>query len=244
MTVTSTRTIQCNKCGASVEVGWQEDLTPEIMRFQKVTAGLVACDACIETYEKQLQSDSKHERLMDIMAAELVTAKVLECRNMRFIEDGQFDGWDFKESFVLYGYVKHGKTSLARKLLYRAYEAGYSIGETTGAELASIGGSFDRVDKVRFNALMGADVLLIDDLDKAAWTRHNLSGFWNMMNSRENVSTIITTNYSPEECKHSLESRSDNASLIRAAFSRLTPRRDIHMTTDNAKWSQGQKTGN
>ena len=243
MTVTRMRTIQCNKCGVSVEVEWQDNLTPEIKRFQDVTSGWVACDPCIEKYERQRELDSKHERLLDMITSEIVTDKLLECRHMRFFEDDQFTNWDFQESFVLYGYSGRGKVALAHKLLYRAYAAGYSIGETTGAELALIGGSFDRVDRVRFNSLMGVDVLFIDALDKAAWTRHNLSGFWNMMNSRENLSTIITTNSSPTECSRSLEVRSSDAVQVRAAFSRLSPRRDIHMTVNNRERAAGKQEG-
>lgn len=237
MNNTVMKTIQCNKCGADIEVEWQDGLTPETMRFQNVTSGWVACDPCIAKREARNKSDAKHEHLMRTIGSELVTNNILECRNMRFFEDEQLHDWDFQVSFVLHGYIRRGKTSLARKLLHRAFQAGYAIGETTGAELALLGTSFDRTDRVRFNALMDVEVLLIDDLDKAAWTRHNLSGFWNMMNARENVSTIITTNSSPAQCQQSLEARSDNATLIRAAFSRLTPRSDIHMTTDNRKWA-------
>ena len=237
MNNTVMKTIPCNKCGADIEVEWQDGLTPEMMRFQNVTSGWVACDPCIAKWEARNKSDAKHEHLMQTIESELVTDKILECRNMRFFEDEQLHDWDFQVSFVLHGYVRRGKTSLARKLLHRAFVAGYTIGETTGAELALLGTSFDRTDRVRFNTLMGVEVLLIDDLDKAAWTRHNLSGFWNMMNARESVSTIITTNSSPAQCQQSLEARSDNGQLIRAAFSRLTPRSDIHMTTDNRKWA-------
>ena len=239
-----TKTIPCNKCGTDIDVEWQTDATPELERFQDVTSGWVACAECIEKNEQKRDTDLRHERLMDAISSAIVTDKILACGKMLFAEDSQLTDWDFIESFVLYGQIRRGKTSLARKLLYRAFNDGYSIGETTGSELALIGTSFDRADRVRFADLMAVDVLLIDDLDKAPWTKHNLSGFWNMMNAREAVSTIITTNYSPDTCQQSLEARSDNASLVKAGFSRLNPRRDIHMTTDNAKWSQGQKTGN
>lgn len=241
---------KCSACGVTLEpIEIPDSCSPTIRGYAE--SG-IACDTCIESRDAQDAEDDRNARWTDALFFELMNARTPECAAMTFTEDTLLSDWDFlTESLFVHGPLQVGKTSLARKLLYRAFVAGYSVAETNGPELASIGASFDHVGQVRLKALSEVRVLLIDDIDKGSWNRHNLTGLWDVMNTRQFLATIVTTNFGQAECVRALEGRTDNPSLVRGAFERLRPCRVIAMANPyraaldeaRAAWEQRRQKG-
>lgn len=105
-----------------------------------------------------------------------------------------------KTFLYLYGPTRSGKTWTAWRILRRFCMEGYSIGFIDAAAIsaASFADSSAAIQEG-----MQADVLLLDDVDKAIMTQHFAQALFNIVNRRgaDRRATIITANVSPADFK-------------------------------------------
>lgn len=140
-----------------------------------------------------------------------------------------------EKNMYVWGSVGVGKTWLARAALRDCFVHGRSVAEVTARRLCKVSDTFREGDGL-FSAWKSVSVLLIDDLDKAAWTLERVDALWELLDARsgERKRTIVCANLGPVKmlevlkraCVHQGE---ENQSHGVAAMDRLKPVTKLEM---------------
>lgn len=208
----------CKRCGQKTEL----------------FVGKWYCDACIRVREKETGEDARRRLLAHLIGVDAVRRGTPETRfataDPAPAENEEAwtwaKGWDMKQNVYLFGPYGTGKTYLARCLLNRAFDmGGRRIAEVSARRLVKVAARFDE-GKGAFSLWAEADVLLLDDLDKARWTEDSLSTLWELLDTRANgcQRTVMTTNMAPVNLASYMRERvPQNSALVSATLDRVKP---------------------
>lgn len=113
--------------------------------------------------------------------------------------------WDVsnpKSWAIIYGHVGTGKTYLARCVLNKAMQQGLSAREIEAADLVQLNNTWsDNVKK--FNAILKADVFLIEEVGLVSWTKDALVALRRVVDAayknRKRGVVLMTSNLSADE---------------------------------------------
>lgn len=216
-------------------------------RETELFPGKSYCDECLEDIERKARERDIEMRRRDALAKARalgllapMTGVVCFANSLDFPPEHddvveQAQRWALKRdvNVYIYGSVGVGKSHLARCVMYDATQEGCTIGECSGNAIASC----SLYDTARIHAMAWPDVLLIDDIDKAAWNPSSLMILRDVLDIREQAGKrlIMTANADKAELIRILTRRAgDNASLVPAILDRLNTHQGrtltLHMT--------------
>ena len=212
------RTASCPHCGN---------------RDVEVLNGIVCCTAC-EDGVQEAWSRRQHRQLLATAIAEMKAAGLLTDDALRTkfktharIPEGNQPAWDKARTWAdgslnayIHGPFGTGKTTLAQCLLTSAIESIYYVGACKGYDIAGL----RRHDPEGIQRLSRPRVLLIDDLDKADWTRSAIANLFVLLDRRATKRTIVTANVSPDRLGlllNQMAGTTANESMVGAALDRL-----------------------
>lgn len=146
-----------------------------------------------------------------------------------------------EKNLYIYGAVGVGKTWMARACLREGFVSGRSVAEVTARRLCKVADTFREGDGL-FSAWKAVGVLLIDDLDKAAWSMDRVDALWEILDARSasRLRTVVCANLSPEKmldvlkraCVHHGE---ENQSHAVAAVDRLKPATKLELVGESQR---------
>lgn len=172
----------------------------EARRGDLIALGLLGRDSARWTFER---SEPGAETANAAAWAALRSAEALRC------------------NAYLFGACGTGKTVAGRCVLNRALDAGMTAAEVSGRAFLLLADRFDAA--ARLDRLYGADVLLLDDLDKGDFGRRAaLAALWELFDRRQGRATLVTANVAPKDLRQILTERAgENSSLALAALERF-----------------------
>jgi DNA replication protein DnaC len=223
----------CARCGQPVEHDGK------FVLLGKAREWPVVCDACVAKYEAEREMKQKAEAWRDLYRAGLVSRETAAMYSLPLLEltDSQNHALEqvTRAGVVTQGLWAHGpagcgKTALCRTLLVRCHIAGGDVAEVSARRLLRDG---DRAPL--WNRLLDADVLLVDDLDKAVWTEISASVWWEVTDRRADRPTLITANSSGSDFAKALTGAGLSDNWIRPALSRLMPIVGVKMTGEDLR---------
>jgi len=208
------------------------------------------CDSCAEKKNKELEREQLKAtcrmRYNELLRRGLVMEHFRDAsfsKSDKTIEAMNPEGWEMarnwlrNENLYIYGYIGTGKTFMALAALRKAFVAGLDVAETTARQFVKTSDLFRDSDNL-FNAWKHADVLLLDDIDKAHWNLDRIDALWELMNTRMSAGrrTIITGNVSLRDMAITMRERTGdkedglcNTSRADAAMDRLKPIKQIEL---------------
>tara|TARA_R110001592_G_scaffold4251_2_gene23824 strand:- start:1282 stop:1971 length:690 start_codon:yes stop_codon:yes gene_type:complete len=144
--------------------------------------------------------------------------------------------WDRSKNLWVFGPVGTGKSYLARCLLKRVCDSSFEdVGETNMRSLPAAYARFDKGGGV-IDRWKEAQVLLIDDLDKARWNENSIMALFDLLEDRHpdtrsgDRRTIVTSNVALPVLYESLQKVSpSNSSYVRGIFDRLNPCQTVEL---------------
>lgn len=208
------------------------------------------CDECAEKKNRELEREQLKAtcrmRYNDLLRRGLVIEHFRDAsfsKSDKAIEAMNPEGWEIarnwsrKENIYIHGQIGTGKTFMALAVLRKAFVAGLDVAETTARQFVKTTDLFKDSENL-FNAWKHADVLLLDDIDKARWNLDRIDALWELMNARMSAGrrTIITGNLSLRDIALIMRERSGdsdtntkNTSRADAAMDRLKPIKQIEL---------------
>lgn len=210
--------------------------------FLNSIAGL--CDACAVVRGKEIEREALQERCKarygELLNRGLVSAHFrdasfsrsnagIEALNPEAWVSGR--NWDRSQNLYIHGHIGTGKTYLALCVLRKAFVAGLSVAETTARQFVKISDLF-RDPTGLMDGWKHADVLLLDDFDKATWNLERIDGLWELLNARMSAGrrTILTGNATLRDIAITMRERTGdgqqgtmNTARADAALERLKP---------------------
>lgn len=208
------------------------------------------CDSCAEKKAKELEREQLKAtcriRYNDLLRRGLVMEHFRDAsfsKSDKAIESMNPEGWEMarnwlrNENLYIHGHIGTGKTFMALSVLRKAFVAGLDVAETTARQFVKTTDLFKDNDGL-FNAWKHADVLLLDDIDKAKWNLDRIDALWELMNTRMSAGrkTIITGNVSIRDMAIIMRERTGdgedgvrNTSRADAAMDRLKPIKQIEL---------------
>lgn len=129
-----------------------------------------------------------------------------------------------------HGEAGQGKTHIAKCTMERAKAAGKTAVLLTGQVFREIGESFDRQEE--FARYIYADIAVVDDADKCAWTMKAVEALWYFLDCRAKWKkhVIVTANVTPAGMLDILKAATGaNPSMAFATLDRLHPCRAFHI---------------
>ena len=169
-----------------------------------------------KTYSKKLIPESGKEQTFD--------------RSSSSIEGENIDQWTraraalpTEGTFWIYGPPGVGKTYLARCILNACLSRHRSAAEISAPDLShiEIAGS-----SARLKPYIGANILLVDDIDKPRWSAVSLGYLLKIFEARyeAGLCTVVTANSGASSTKQLMASgRLDNPSVLSAIYDRMKP---------------------
>lgn len=204
----------------------------------------VLCDPCAERRTLRMDAiqarEALHQRFRQLLRLELVTEDLQTCDWAQSRESitalnlaawCEVRGWYRvgEKNLFLYGSIGVGKTWAARACLREAFVRGKSIAEVTARRMCKIGEQFQE-GKHLMPAWKSAHVLLIDDIDKVAWTQERVDILWEVLDARTTSKkrTIVCSNLDSGPLLEALKAACThqgqrNESHALAAMDRLKP---------------------
>lgn len=222
----------CARCGQPVKHDGK------FLLFGEAREWPVACDACVAKYEAEREMKQKAEAWRDLYRAGLVSRETsaLYPGGLADLTPSQAHALEqvTRAGVVTQGLWAHGpagcgKTALCRTLLVRCHLGG-DVAEVSARRLLRDG---DRAPL--WERLLTADVLLVDDLDKAVWTEISASVWWEVTDRRADRPTLITANSSGSDFARTLTGAGLSDNWIRPALSRLMPIVGVKMTGEDLR---------
>lgn len=141
-------------------------------------------------------------------------------------------------NIYLQGDVGTGKSFLTECIMHKCRKLELSTLTLTGLDFCKIFGGSKFVKENPHEFLYTADVIAIDDVDKAPWYGNSLYELWQMLNDRrqKSKSTIFSTNFDEGTLlSYFQEFVKNNLTLPRAILDRLRPVMNIKMTGDSLR---------
>lgn len=129
-----------------------------------------------------------------------------------------------------HGDAGQGKTHIAKCTMERAKAAGKTAVLLTGQVFREIGESFDRQEA--FARYIYADLVVVDDIDKCAWTMKAVESLWYFLDCRSKWKkhVIVTANVTPAGMLEILKAATGaNPSMAFTTLDRLHPCRAFHI---------------
>jgi len=239
------RKVSCPDCDASFSVPVFGG------RFTFFNKQPVYCDDCVATKIQAQEKERKVQELQlrcneaieaDLLTEQFRTASFSE--SSKEIEAGNPEAWKSarkwtgRDNLYICGGVGTGKTFMALCALRWHFDAGRTVAEVTARRFTKV---IDRFDEGRgmLAAWKKADVLLLDDIDKAQWTLDRIDGLWDLLNARMSAGrrSILTGNVSlpalvtlMRENARNTNSSTISTARVDAALERLKPVTVIEMT--------------
>ena len=223
----------CARCGQPVASDGKVDFGGRVIQLS------VMCDRCADLQERERVESDRLEAWRDLYRAGLVSRETaaLYPHGLADLTDSQKHALEqvTRAGVVTQGLWAHGpagcgKTALCRTLLVRCHLAGGDVAEVSARRLLRDG---DR--SPLWNRLLDADVLLVDDLDKAVWTEISASVWWEVTDRRADRPTLITANSSGADFAKALTGAGLSDNWIRPALSRLMPIVGVRMTGEDLR---------
>jgi DNA replication protein DnaC len=206
----------------------------------------VLCDKCADLRERERVEADSAETWRALYRAGLVSRETaaLYPHGLADLTESQAHALEqvTRAGVVIQGLWAHGpagcgKTALCRTLLVRCHIAGGDVAEVSARRLLRDG---DR--NPLWERLLTADVLLVDDLDKAVWTEISASVWWEVTDRRADRPTLITANSSGADLAKTLTGAGLSDNWIRPALSRLMPIVGVKMTGEDLRKKDKEKT--
>lgn len=242
---------QCRQCGKEYRYEVDEFYSPEdwlkeleIMREKKPELlekflGMESyCDECVTRFANSKREQADRERVAKLrrdayglgclpeVAAHCTFAKSnreTEGRNVAYWLMAR--EWERHSKNVwITGDPGSGKTYLARCVANHFIDLGMTAHEVSGLELANHVRSFQWLENVK--PMIRARLLIIDDIDKANWSKEQLDILWHVLDKRlgGGKRLIVTANVMPEHFRESLErNRPENKAVASPIFRRMLP---------------------
>lgn len=202
----------------------------------------VYCDACVDTRLRAEEREARRVRLRNrferLVRRGWVGPEVRETafRNSNvLVEALNPEAWDKARKWrglrnlYVHGPTGVGKSYLARCCLNWAFQQGLSVAEVSGRRFAKVSDTFAE-GRGLFHAWKEAGVLLLDDVDKAAWTGDRIGALWELLDARNarRRRTLVTGNVSPSELvelmrEHVAGRGLCNDAMVEATLERLRP---------------------
>lgn len=241
----------CRQCGKPQRYQIDEFCSPEQwlqnlevlreenpVRYEQIVSMESYCDACMAEMVQKNRAQADQERAAKIrrdaygkgLVPEIAVHATFE-KSDRAIESRhsaywlQAREWHARdENAWITGYSGSGKTYMARCIVNRFFDHGLTCAEISGLELASMVRRFDWLETIK--PYIVPRLLLIDDIDKALWSKEQLEILWHLLDKRlgRGRRLIVTANVSPEHFRESLErNRPENKSIAGTIFRRMLP---------------------
>lgn len=228
----NTRITRCVRCGIQVSA---PVLTDSAAGLNNVP---VTCNACAE----RLDTEWKEKELMEkigIQRSRYIELGVLQPETLRCTFDSSNPAAEEENVGVwrrlrvpevlatnhfLFGPTGVGKTYAARCVLNATMARGKTAAEMSARRFLLLASQYGKEAQLR--ALHRADVLLLDDIDKADFGRRDtLQALWELFDQRQSQCTIITANVAPKDLKVILQRfAGENSSLVDATLERFGAR--------------------
>lgn len=123
----------------------------------------------------------------------------------------------------IFGLEGRGKTFMAHCILNAMIARGHIVAEIFAIETNRDAKRFDFGERIKHFAV--ADVLLIDDIDKATWTDDGITAVWDILDARNRrkLRTLITANIDPVAFRDDvlMKHRRDNPTFVQTFLARL-----------------------
>lgn len=198
------------------------------------------CDTCCAGWDKRENGDKKNKHRAWHLTQGLATEKTFGCNFANSRADLETPDYEIARQWIpatganwyIYGNKGRGKTFLARCLLNTAFDLGMIVGELNAVDFTT---QYDMNRGKGLKYLRDPQVILIDDIDKAAWTVFSFQQLYGILNYRNerNKKTIITSNTILDDLIDHLKKHIDNHGMISAAFDRMNPVQKVRMIGDS-----------
>lgn len=205
--------------------------------------GFVICGGCAEKHSHEIQAEARrrnHTRFCELKLRGLVDDGFLDInfsRSDRGVEALNPEAWRLArawsgQNIFACGPVGTGKTYIARCILFKAFQNKRDVGIVCARRFAKLSDRFDEGGGL-MRQWCRVPVLLLDDLDKAAWTPDRLGALWELLDRRMNSKsvTLVTSNCPSKELRELLRvACENNKSMADAALDRLKPCVTLELT--------------
>lgn len=204
------------------------------------------CDPCMAKMVQENRDTAKRERAARIRREAYGTCLVPEAAAHATFEKSERE---YEERNVVYwlqakewyrrdenawitGTPGSGKTFLARCVVNAFLDAGTTAAEISGIELAALVRDFHWIDKVK--PYIEPRLLLIDDIDKALWSKEQLDILCHLLDKRigRGRRLLVTSNVTPEHFREQIQrNRPENKAVAGMIFRRMLPEGNRKATT-------------
>ena len=137
--------------------------------------------------------------------------------------------WRGLRNLYIHGPTGVGKSFLARCCLNWAFQRGRAVAEVSGRRFTKVSDTFAE-GRGLFQAWKEAELLLLDDIDKAAWNADRVGALWEVLDARAAARrrTLVTGNVTPAELLQLLREGNTgpglrNDATVDATLERLRP---------------------
>lgn len=198
-------------------------------------AGKSYCDPCVAEREEAQRAYAAETRLLDLVSAGYLRCSTGQVRFSRARPAGpNAEAWrrarQTTDNLWLWGPPGVGKSYLCQCILTDyVLRGGVCAAETSVRSVVNIA-PWATQDLQRW---MLPGLLLLDDVDKVAWTEATLAMFWELLDNRcaARRRTLVTANMKPSDFAQTLKERiPQNRSLADSTLDRLKPVQSLEFT--------------
>jgi len=204
----------------------------------------VGCPRCIWEAETKTRGEMWRKRVRLLRRrtyqAELIPAigkEMTFAKSLPEIEKLNYTAWTkfykpdrLQKNVWFYGDPGTGKTFFARAILNGQIERITTVAEISALRVNEIGRGWNPTKDLE--KYVHVKVLLLEDIDKATWSKEGLSALWSLIDVRATSGSrvIVTSNLHPREVSKQMRLVSkDNLTLVNSMFERLLPMDPIEM---------------